>query len=264
MSNIPVVNNLDMKGNRVTNASDPTANTDLATKQYVDNVAAGLNWKQNVKGASTANLAVATALINGLVHDGVTYATGDRILLKNQTTASENGIYVIVAAGAASRATDADTSAEVANAAVRVAQGTTNADTMWQMVTDNITLGTTALTWTQFSGGATYTGSQTIQVSGGVISAIQKPSGGVTSDASGLMVDTTIVVRKFNATIGDGVAVDFTVTHNFNTKMVQVTVRDATTGQQIIVDNDTPTVNTVAVHFATAPASNAYVVIVQG
>lgn len=266
MADIPFKGPIDMGSNRIKSLSDPSVATDAATKQYVDNVAAGLNWKQNVKGASTANLAVATALINGLVADGVTYATGDRILLKNQTTASENGIYIIAASGAASRATDADTSAEVQNAAVRVAQGTVAADTVWQMVTDGITLGTTSLVWTQFTGGTTYTQGNGITISGGVVTALPDPAagGGIVVTSSGLKVDTAVVARKYSVTVGDGTSVDYTITHNLGTKAVHVEVRDATSYQRLMVDNDAPTTNTVAVHFTTAPATNTIVVIVIG
>lgn len=107
-------------------------------------------WKDPVRAASTANVTVASALINGLVMDGVTLATGDRVLLKNQTAPAENGIYVVVASGAASRATDADTAAKVFGMHVPVLAGTLNASSEWFMTnTASPTLGTTALTFQQ-------------------------------------------------------------------------------------------------------------------
>lgn len=87
----------------------------------------GVTRYVKVKGSSTANLAVASALVNGLVHDGVTYATGDRMLLKNQSTPAENGIYTIVASGAAPRTSDWATGADVRGMAVRVYNGTAGA-----------------------------------------------------------------------------------------------------------------------------------------
>jgi hypothetical protein len=120
----------------------------LATREYVDNKILEelykLDSKQSVRVATTANIALA-----GLqVLDGVTLLVGDRVLVKNQTVAKDNGIY-IAAAPAWVRAPDADTNAEVTSALlVSVEQGTTLADTRWQLVTDGvIVLGTTALTF---------------------------------------------------------------------------------------------------------------------
>lgn len=101
-----------------------------------------------MRAATTANGTLATAFANGQVVDGVTLVTGDRILLKNQTAGAENGIYTVNASGAPTRSVDADTATDIADAVVYVSQGTTNADTGWKLVTDNITLGTTALVFT--------------------------------------------------------------------------------------------------------------------
>lgn len=110
--------------------------------------ASGQNWKTAVRVASTANVAVASALINGAVMDGVTLATGDRVLLKNQTVPSENGPYTVAAAGAAARATDADTAAEITGALIFVKSGTANGNKQFALMTPApITLGTTALTF---------------------------------------------------------------------------------------------------------------------
>jgi hypothetical protein len=142
----------------VTITYDATTTTlsdnDLTPKWYVDGVAAGMDWKESVRAASTANVNISTELENGDTLDGVTLATGDRVLLKNQSTASQNGIYVVVASGAASRATDADSDAEVTSGlTVWVEEGTVNADSAWTLVTDGaITLGSTSLSFTQTSG----------------------------------------------------------------------------------------------------------------
>ncbi len=130
----------------------PSNGTDAATKAYVDTITFPMDLKGSVRAASTANIAIASALINTAVIDGVTVVTGDRVLLKNQTTTSQNGIYVVVASGAASRSTDADVSAEVTpNMFVFVEEGTANGDTQWVLTTNApITLETTALTFSQF------------------------------------------------------------------------------------------------------------------
>jgi hypothetical protein len=143
--------NYSMGSNRLTNLAEPTSAQDAATKNYVDNVALGLDFKASCRVATTANI----TLSGTQTIDGVAVVAGDRVLVKNQTTASANGIYV-VAAGAWSRSADADATAEVHSGLfVLVEEGTTNADTAWVLSTNNpITLGTTALAFTQFSSGA--------------------------------------------------------------------------------------------------------------
>ncbi len=132
----------------------PSNSTDAASKGYVDSVKQSLDIKGSVRVASTANIAVATALIDSSTIDGVVVATGDRVLLKDQSTASENGIYVVVASGAASRSTDADVSAEVTSGMYTfVSAGTASASMGFVLTTaDPITLNTTSLVFTQFSG----------------------------------------------------------------------------------------------------------------
>lgn len=127
----------------------------LATRAYCDSKVAEelakLDHKQSVRVATTANLAALSGL---LTLDGIVLAAGDRVLVKNQTTAKDNGIY-IAAAGAWVRADDANLSTEVTSGlVVHVERGTTQADTRWQLVTDGtIVLGTTALTFQNITQG---------------------------------------------------------------------------------------------------------------
>jgi hypothetical protein len=127
----------------------PTADGHAASKQYVDNAITGLDMKQSVHAATTANI----TLSGTQTVDGVALIAGDRVLVKNQTTASQNGIYV-VSAGSWTRSIDADDAAEVTSGLyVFVEEGTANGDTGWVLSTnDPITIGTTALTFVQFSG----------------------------------------------------------------------------------------------------------------
>ena len=144
----------DASGN--ISVATPTTDGHAATKGYVDAARQGLDVKASVRVASVAPVAIATALEAGDVIDGVTLVAGDRVLLKDQSTASENGIYVAVAsgAGAASRADDADTSGKVTTGMFTfVAEGTINADNGFVLTTnDAIVLGSTNLTFVQFSG----------------------------------------------------------------------------------------------------------------
>ena len=258
-----VLNGLDLNGQRITSLGDPSSATDSANKQYVDNTAAGLDWKENVRAASTANMTVASAVINGASMDGVTLATGNRVLLKNQTTASENGIYIVAASGAASRATDADTAADITNMIVRVSEGTTLGDTMWQLVTDNITLGSTSLVYTQFTGGGgTYTADgQGIEVSANQFSLELDSSSGLSKSATGLKIDSSVVVRKFAGNCA-ATTNPQTFTHNLGTLDVIVSVVEVSTGALVVTDITAATTNTVSVNFGGAPTSAQYRVVV--
>lgn len=132
--------------------------TEVATilnniKNYIDNTVQGFDVKQSVKAATTANLSTLTGIPLPLVIDGVTINNGDRVLVKNQTTASQNGIYVLNNDDL-DRASDFNSSSNITPGAfVFVEQGTVNADTGWLLTTDGpITVGTTALTFAQFTG----------------------------------------------------------------------------------------------------------------
>ena len=142
---------------QLTLSGDPSNPLHAATKQYVDNLLQGLDPKASVKAATTANIA---SLAGGApnVLDGVTLAANDRILVKDQSTPAQNGIYTVATLGTGSngtwtRATDADSWAELPSAFVFVEQGTVNADSGYVCTSDQGgTLGTTAVTFTQFSG----------------------------------------------------------------------------------------------------------------
>jgi hypothetical protein len=140
---------VSLNSQKISNLADPTAAQDAATKAYVDATRQGLDVKDSVRAATTANITLsATQTV-----DGVALIAGDRVLVKDQSTASANGIYV-AAAGAWVRAADADTSAKVtAGMFTFVEEGTTNSDSGWVLTTNApVTLGTTSLAFTQFSG----------------------------------------------------------------------------------------------------------------
>ena len=160
-----------MNSQKITGLLDPTAPQDAATKNYVDATAQGLDVKTSVVVASTANVTIASA---PAAIDGVTLSATNRILLKNQTTGSENGIYVFNGTGSAlTRATDAASGTNFNSGAFTfVEQGTVNGNTGWVLTTSGpITIGTTPLAFTQFSGAGTYLGtSNQITLIGNVFS----------------------------------------------------------------------------------------------
>jgi|688.fasta_scaffold07277_18 hypothetical protein len=149
----------------------PTNSTDAATKAYVDAVTEGLHIHPSAVAATTANITLATDVENGDTLDGITLATGNRILIKNQTTQSENGIYVVAASGAPSRATDFDAPAEIDGGDfVFVTGGTVNDNTGWVQTNIVGTVGTDAIAFTQFSGAGTYSAGTGLTLTGSVFS----------------------------------------------------------------------------------------------
>jgi hypothetical protein len=135
----------------------PANATDAVTKAYVDAVTEGLHIHEAAVAATTANVTLSSALENGDTLDGITLATGNRILVKNQSTASENGIYIVQASGQPTRATDFDTASEVDSGDfIFVSSGTVNGSTGWVQTNKPATIGTDPIAFTQFSGAGTY------------------------------------------------------------------------------------------------------------
>lgn len=157
---------LTFSSGTVTGLPSPTNPSDAAPKSYVDAAVTGLSWKQAVKVATIANI----TLSGTQTIDGVAVLAGDRVLVKNQTTSSQNGIYV-VAAGAWVRADDSDTGAEIVGESVFVDQGTVNADTGWVQTTNApVTVGSTAIAYSQFSGSGTYSAGTGLTLAGNTFS----------------------------------------------------------------------------------------------
>ena len=146
--------NQSMGGNLLTNLATPSASTDASTKGYVDTQIASItnlfDAKGSVRVATSSVGTLATSFANGQTVDNIVLATNDRILIKNQSSQAENGIYIVNVSGAPTRATDMDVWTEVPGAFVVVEEGTANADTIW-LCTSNQggTLGSTAITFQQ-------------------------------------------------------------------------------------------------------------------
>jgi hypothetical protein len=238
-----------LNSHKLTGVSDPTAAQDAATKNYVDGLIQGLDIHDSVRAASTANLAGITYTATGGASgrgqitvapntlDGVSLAANDRILLKDQTTGAQNGIYVVTTLGTGAngvwdRALDFDSDPEaVGQPFTWVEEGTVNADTGWVMTTNGvITLGGasgTALVWAKFASAAT-------------------PGTG-----------------KFTATIGDNSSVAITITHNLGADVI-VQVRDASTNALVECDIVLTNSTQATLNFTVAPATNSLKVVVVG
>lgn len=254
---------IDLQGQQGKHFGDGSAADDAATWGQVQAFIAGLAWKTSVRFASTANVDIASAPAS---IDTTALTAGDRVLLKNQTAPAENGIRVFTAIGAAlARASDMDTAAECKAATVLVTEGTVNHDTAWTQTAEVVTLGTDAITFAQFGGGSTYTAGNGLQLSGGSFSVKLPGSGvvGLVVDGTGVYIDTSVVVRKFSATVGDNSSTDLVVNHNLGTRDVSVTLRLAASAYSaLITDWDATDANNVTLHFAVAPTTNQYRVTV--
>ena len=208
---------IDVNGQKITGLGAPTASTDAATKGYVDAARSGLDVKASVRVATTGSDISLDNTTTSL--DGITLADGDRVLVKDQTAGAENGIYVASTSGAWSRATDADSDVEVTPGMFTfVEEGNTYADTGWVLSTDaTITLGTTALTFNQFSGAGTYTAGAGLTLTGGefsvnVANGIEISGGNVqiaaTAAGDGLGYSSGVISINIAATGGLETATD--------------------------------------------------------
>jgi hypothetical protein len=371
----------DINGNF--KAATPTDAAHVATKGYVDSARSGLDVKQSVRAATTGPITIATDLEAGDTLDTtVTLVAGDRVLVKDQSTASENGIYIVQPSGAPVRAGDFDSTEEVTPGAFTfVEEGTENGDAGFVVITDGtITVGTTGIEWAQFSGtgqivagealekdgntlnvlvddtsievfsdelriaegaagdglgwttgvlnvnvaasGAIEIAADNLQVKldpsynglistndglrlnsnvagtglsfssgtlsvdavdltsasgGGVAGVLPIANGGTNASTeeqartnlaytspTGANTTTPVLARVASKVIGDGANTSFDVVHNFGTRAVVVQVFDSSSYDTVIADVVRATTDKVTVGFSSAPASNAFTVVVTG
>ena len=188
---------VDFNAQLITGIADPVNDTDAASKGYVDAVAEGLDVKGSVAAATTGNI----TLSGGQTIDGVAVAAGDRVLVKDQTDPAENGIYV-VAAGAWVRSDDADTWDKLISAFVFVEDGTNFLDAGFvSTVNAGGTLGTTAVTWTQFSGAGSITAGTGMTKTGNTLDVIGTANR-IVANANSIDIDAAYVGQASITTLG--------------------------------------------------------------
>lgn len=259
----PVLSDLDFgSAARIQNLPDAVSAQQPATFAQLSAAIEGLKQKDPVVVRSQSNTNLASP---GATIDGVTMTSGDRVLIANQTSQPENGIYIFNGAAAAmTRSLDANTGPELVNALVPVTSGSDSGKTFRQTAS-SITLGTTNIVFVQFGTSA----SQATETSPGIAELATQAETDAGTDDLRIVTPLKLAnwagrVKKFSATFGDGASTQFDVTHNLNTNDVQVRVYRLSDNATILCDVKNQTVNTVRLNFASAVASNALRCVVIG
>ncbi len=261
---IPVKSDMDL-GNvaKLKNVPPSALDGEVVVHQQLRAAIEGLAWKDSCRVATQGNLNLASP---GASIDGITMASGDRVLVRNQTDPIENGIYVWTgAATLMTRALDADTFDKLEQATVSVEEGS-DGDTSWRQTATNGAVGTDAISWSPL-GSSVPDASETTK--GKIEIADQTETDAGSDDTRALtplkLANWSGRKRKYTANLGDGSATQFDITHNFNTRDVQVTVyTNSGSYETVFCDVERTGVNAVRVTFAEAPSSNAYRAVVLG
>ena len=218
-------------GFKITGLADPVNAQDAATKSYVDSTAQGLDTKASCVVASTTNIASLSGL---LTLDGVTVASGDRVLVKNQTAQADNGIYV-ASATAWTRSADMNAWVEIPSAYTFIEQGSTQADTGWVCTSNQGgTLGTTAITWVQFSGAGSYAAGTGLTLTGTTFSISNTAvTAGSYGGASQTLSATVNAQGQLTALSAQAIAIANTQVSGLGTMSTQAASGVAITGGSI-------------------------------
>lgn len=258
-----VLTDLDFNNvGKVINLPAPTAAGDATNKAYVDSAVEGLAWKDSCRVATASNINLASP---GASLDGVAMSLNDRVCVRSQSTAAQNGIYIWNGASVAmTRALDASTSDELEQAVVTIEEGT-SAGSTYRQTAVNFVLDTDPVTFASFGASV---GAATESTAGIAEVATQAEVDAGTDDSRFVtalkLANAANRAKRAAADIGDGSNTVYTVTHNLNTRDVEVSVRrNSGAYDEIICDVAATTVNTVTITFKTAPTSNQFRCIVQ-
>lgn len=242
---------------RILNLPAGTATGHPVTYEQLNSAIEGLAQKDNVRVSSQGNINLAAP---GATIDAITMVSADRVLLRAQTAAAENGIYIWNGAAVPmTRALDASTFDELESALVPVDEGT-NAGQSWRQTAVNGTIDVTAVTFVQFGTGS----SQATETSAGVAEIATQAETDAGTDDQRFITPTKLAAsvhatKKLNQNIGDGAATSYTVTHNFNTRDVTVEVyRNSGNYDTVLTEVQRTSVNAIAVIFDSPPAADAY------
>lgn len=259
---------VSMGNYKLTNVATPTSTTDAANKGYVDAAVEGLTWKTAANLFATTNVALtgSTGTLDIDTYGALTSADdGYRIVLTGQTTDTEDGIYVYNDNGTTytlSRSADASTYQELEGATIYVLEGTTKAGTSWTQSNHYLT-SFSGQTWVQLAGPGVFTEGNGIDITSNVISAVAGT--GITVTSGGINIDTSVVVTKYAANVGDGSNTSYVISHNLGTKDVTVAVYDNSSPYaEVICDVQHTSTTAITLLFSVAPTSNQYRVVVHG
>lgn len=250
-----------VSSSRIRNLPPPVNPDEPVRLSDLNSAVEGLSWKDSVRVASQVNVNIASP---GASVDAVSLVSGDRVLVKAQTTSSENGLYVWSSAVTPMvRTLDTNTSAELEQAVTTVEEGT-NAGTTWRQTSVNFVLDTDAVAFALF-GSSVGAASETSQ---GIAELATQAETDAGTDDNRIITPLKLAnwgskAKRYQSTIGDGSATQIDATHNFNTRDLHVQVWE-TTGSYAQVDCEVsaPTLNTVRFNFSAAPAVNSLRVVI--
>lgn len=258
-----VLRTLDfVNATKIINLPDGVNPQDAATVAQLNAAIEGTAWKDSVRVSTQGNLNLAAP---GATIDGITMVSGDRFVARSQTAGLENGIYIWNgAATPATRSLDMSVAAEVEQAVATVEEGT-NAGVSYRQTAVNVTLETTPLAWTVFGSGA----GAASETSAGIAElATQAETDSGTDDLRIVtplkLATSALVSKKFSATVGDGSATSYLLTHNLNTRNVKVVVyRNSGNFDEVLCEAQHTSVNTVTLLFDTAPTAAQFTAFIS-
>lgn len=255
------LSNIDMNStSRIENLPNAVSAQEPATFAQLNAAIEGLAPKDSCRVATQANLNLASP---GASIDGISMASSDRVLVRANTASAENGLYIWNGAAVAmTRSLDASTSDELEAAVVTIEEGT-SAGVTYRQTSVNFVLNTGAVAFVVF-GSTVVAASET---SSGIAELATQAEVDAGTDDLRIVTPLKLAtysgrVKKFSQLIGDGSATQYDVTHNLNTVDAMIMVYLVSTGETVLVDAKRFSVNVARINFATAPASNAYKVVV--